>query len=254
MKKAFTLIELLVVIAIIAILAAILFPVFAQAKESAKNTQDISNARQIGIAVKMYLTDYDDTMPIFYMYNSEPPAGEPGHEGVEVQLYPYTKNDEIFKSPLDVNGPYTEEVDVPGSDSYWDAYGSSYRFTRCMYTVVAGESTQNNFPLDYNQTVVETSVEFPADTRVMRLEMLPWFEQTDSNNACEKYGYDCPDPYDYYREWSGRGGSIIFADGHAEFVTSAGRFDDIRVNPEGNRSGEENPEDDWFGTWYGACD
>ena len=60
MRKAFTLIELLVVIAIIAILAAILFPVFAQAKAMAKTTSTISNLKQVGTAVHMYATDYDD--------------------------------------------------------------------------------------------------------------------------------------------------------------------------------------------------
>ena len=59
-RKAFTLIELLVVIAIIAILAAILFPVFAQAKAAAKTTATISNLKQVGLAVHMYATDYDD--------------------------------------------------------------------------------------------------------------------------------------------------------------------------------------------------
>lgn len=63
MKKAFTLIELLVVIAIIAILAAILFPVFAQAKEAAKKTQAISNVKQMGTSTLIYAADYDDTFP-----------------------------------------------------------------------------------------------------------------------------------------------------------------------------------------------
>lgn len=63
MKKAFTLIELLVVIAIIAILAAILFPVFAQAKTAAKKTQSISNIKQIGTAILIYSGDYDDRYP-----------------------------------------------------------------------------------------------------------------------------------------------------------------------------------------------
>jgi prepilin-type N-terminal cleavage/methylation domain-containing protein len=65
-RKAFTLIELLVVIAIIAILAAILFPVFAQAKEAAKKTASLSNHKQFGTAVNIYLADYDDLLPLAF--------------------------------------------------------------------------------------------------------------------------------------------------------------------------------------------
>lgn len=66
-RKAFTLIELLVVIAIIAILAAILFPVFAQARKAARRTQGLSNARQITLGLIMYATDYDDHLPLRYL-------------------------------------------------------------------------------------------------------------------------------------------------------------------------------------------
>jgi prepilin-type N-terminal cleavage/methylation domain-containing protein/prepilin-type processing-associated H-X9-DG protein len=66
-RYGFTLIELLVVIAIIAILAAILFPVFAQAREKARQTQCASNARQVGLATNMYLQDYNETFPIGYL-------------------------------------------------------------------------------------------------------------------------------------------------------------------------------------------
>ncbi|HLK14176.1 MAG TPA: prepilin-type N-terminal cleavage/methylation domain-containing protein, partial [Fimbriimonadaceae bacterium] len=62
LKRAFTLIELLVVIAIIAILAAILFPVFAQAKAQAKRSVCLSNFKQVGLAILMYSNDADDTM------------------------------------------------------------------------------------------------------------------------------------------------------------------------------------------------
>lgn len=70
MRKAFTLIELLVVIAIIAILAAILFPVFAQAKEAAKKTQAISNIKQVATGTMIYAGDYDDLLPSAYSRRS----------------------------------------------------------------------------------------------------------------------------------------------------------------------------------------
>lgn len=253
LKSGFTLIELLVVIAIIAILAAILFPVFAQAKEAAKKTACVSNSRQIGMAVNMYLQDADGTMPIFYAYNSQPPAGQPGHKGVEVLLLPYCKNKEVFKSPLDAGGPYTA-VDVPGADTYWKAYGSSYRFTQCMYTIAAGESSANNTPYDFTRVVGESGIEYSAETRIMRLEMFPFFSRT-VDVGCARYGYDCDAPYNYYKKWGSTGGSMIFSDGHAKHIANAGQFDDTRVNPIGNKSGEATTDPNaWSGTWYSLCD
>src|SRR5882724_457674 len=72
-RQGFTLIELLVVIAIIAILAAILFPVFAQAREKARQTSCLSNNKQIGLAVLMYAQDYDEYYPMG-AYNTDPNA------------------------------------------------------------------------------------------------------------------------------------------------------------------------------------
>ncbi len=104
-RNAFTLIELLVVIAIIAILAAILFPVFAQAKSAAKKTASISNLKQIGLAWTMYGTDFDDTMMrvstagsgvTLYWWGSWDGAVLKPQEGL---LYPYTRNQGIQTDP-----------------------------------------------------------------------------------------------------------------------------------------------------------
>lgn len=97
-KAAFTLIELLVVIAIIAILAAILFPVFAQAKTAAKKTASLSNAKQIGTALQIYLGDFDDVFPYASAHPNEDPAGWWG-AGWTFKVQPYMKNFGIFRSP-----------------------------------------------------------------------------------------------------------------------------------------------------------
>jgi len=251
--SGFTLIELLIVIAIIAVLAAILFPVFAAAKERARATTETTQAKEIGMSVKLYLNDYDDTMPIFYAYNSVPPAAQPGHKGIEVELLPYTNDKTIFRSPFDIGGPFTGQ-DVLGANSYWQAYGSSYRFTQCLYTVVSGESTQNNVPYTFDRIVKDTEMAFPSETRVMRVEMMPWFAAA-LDPGCANYGYDCAAPYNYFKKWSNLGGSLVFADSHARFVVNSGQFDNTRVDVEGHKSGEADSDPNaWSGTWYSVCD
>jgi prepilin-type N-terminal cleavage/methylation domain-containing protein len=102
MKKrfhGFTLIELLVVIAIIAILAAILFPVFAQARESARQTTCLSNCKQIGISMAMYTADYDEKFPVQRADGLKTLAAG----GKEVTYYdalaPYIKNQQVWVDP-----------------------------------------------------------------------------------------------------------------------------------------------------------
>jgi len=145
MRKAFTLIELLVVIAIIAILAAILFPVFAQAKAAAKKTQALSNAKQLGLGVMMYNNDYDGMYDVgcpsawYYPGATNQPGG-----GWSWDISPYVKNAGIFSDPMDTPGkqswqtwfgspPPASVFEVSfASNGYMDSYklsGGSYTWT-----------------------------------------------------------------------------------------------------------------------------
>lgn len=100
-RRGFTLIELLVVIAIIAILAAILFPVFAQAKEAAKQSSCLSNQKQIGLATMMYATDNDDRYMAWAALSPPVNGGNSSFMPPELQAMPYVKNDRIWKCPSD---------------------------------------------------------------------------------------------------------------------------------------------------------
>ncbi|MEQ1935224.1 MAG: prepilin-type N-terminal cleavage/methylation domain-containing protein, partial [Fimbriimonadaceae bacterium] len=116
MKRAFTLIELLVVIAIIAILAAILFPVFAQAKEAAKKTSCLANVKQMGTAIFLYAGDSDDTLCQTSWESVL--TTQPYNPGGTYQIHwtylmqPYIKNYDIFVCPSDLN-PVTPKFPAP---------------------------------------------------------------------------------------------------------------------------------------------
>src|SRR5581483_8017016 len=99
-RRGFTLIELLVVIAIIAILAAILFPVFARAREQARRTACLSNMKQIGTALHMYAQDYDENFPQRYGDCCAVADFENGYQRTwKNMLMPYIKSKDVFKCP-----------------------------------------------------------------------------------------------------------------------------------------------------------
>ena len=95
-RRGFTLIELLVVIAIIAILAAILMPVFAQAREKARQASCLSNGKQMGLALMMYSQDYDERLPRVWTSQFGPNNGARDWKN---DILPYTKNTQIYRCP-----------------------------------------------------------------------------------------------------------------------------------------------------------
>lgn len=190
MKRAFTLIELLVVIAIISILAAILFPVFAQAKATAKQIACLSNMKQVGMATMLYLGDYDDmwfpvarhevlpgfapqTMWIGYDNNNAPCAS--GYCGVVYQpatnpvrpgmIDPYLKNESVKKCPMmppdfqmaiAFNGWYSS---FPSAYYATNPSAQGNEFGPASRDVVSDGSGINSFT-----SALSSEVEEPSDT------------------------------------------------------------------------------------------
>ena len=114
-RKGFTLIELLVVIAIIAILAAILFPVFAQAREKARAISCVSNLKQIGLSWSMYTQDYDETVVPYSVGGGSTTSAFPW----TFVLQPYIKNYQVYKCPDSQYAiGYTYNANIARSDGY----------------------------------------------------------------------------------------------------------------------------------------
>ncbi len=122
-NRAFTLIELLVVIAIIALLAAILFPVFARARENARRSSCTNNQKQIGIGILQYIQDYDETMPQQPNNDSQTVSVPPG-TGLSIadRIHPYMKSSQAWTCPS-----------TSGAAIY------SYHYSGCMNGVSAAD-------------------------------------------------------------------------------------------------------------------
>jgi prepilin-type N-terminal cleavage/methylation domain-containing protein/prepilin-type processing-associated H-X9-DG protein len=166
-KSAFTLIELLVVIAIIAILAAILFPVFAQAREKARQTSCLSNLKQIGLGLIMYQQDWDETVP----FNRECSNPIPGNvncvdgralRGWVDLVNPYVKNYGVFKCPSDPvqpiplpAGTLDQQGAVAVAGHVWNGPGGQFR---------SSYARNNNLANNGTNTAALAAIQFPATT------------------------------------------------------------------------------------------
>ena len=184
MKRAFTLIELLVVIAIIAILAAILFPVFAQAKLAAKKTKGLAQFKQVGTGLQIYLGDSDDTLPAyrFTVADGDPAinpyylslaAGDPKKATLESNgvktihaafynqtLQPYLKSNDLFKSTEYANAWVNFQDKRLPADAGFHSYGGQNSMAANLYLLKA----KSNSPTDTASMLSATAVEGPSDT------------------------------------------------------------------------------------------
>ena len=127
-QSGFTLIELLVVIAIIAILAAILFPVFAKAQEKAQQTACLSNEKQLGMGLMMYAQDYNNTFPQCYYYKNDT-SGTGGYEHWSGLISSYVKSKGVWVCPSSVNNgfaPANFDNTAAGTDATSNNNGDGY--------------------------------------------------------------------------------------------------------------------------------
>ena len=198
-RSGFTLIELLVVIAIIAILAAILFPVFAQAREKARQTSCLSNTKQLGLAFMQYNQDYDERLPNSYqgnpagvapnigavcvgdtsgktgkiggwMYSCGVTGGVTAYDPAQGSINPYTKNSQMFVCPSDASGQknsysLNQLVVSGGTDASGILYGIALaQFRGTANTILFGEEQDNGTLKGSNDAYMTVSTQPAAAT------------------------------------------------------------------------------------------
>jgi len=228
--RAFTLIELLVVIAIIAILAAILFPVFAQAREKARQTSCLSNEKQLGLAMLQYIQDYDEQFPLSNLQEL------PGQVGWANLLEPYVKSVDVYHCP-DFSEGVSEETLDQGAESTTYNYNTMLGYgdedVPKMASYIRSFSSQNLAAVQVVSQTVMLMEAFPYDASSGR----PWgLGYSCSGNIVKQFsvanlwGNPCSNmSLNYWPKgvnWDaqlgavqvhGGGGNYSFVDGHAKW-------------------------------------
>jgi len=213
-QRGFTLIELLVVIAIIAILAAILFPVFAQARASARKMICLSNMRQIGLAVHMYAQDNDGLYPsqqhdgVFVNLPGGPIVYPNIQQNYMDELYPYMKSTGIWACP----------EAKPHSSARKGGWKTGYHFNGAFLSNPPGCKAPNC------SGVAEAAVVEPSNTQIMResYDYYLWeqaYERPYGADApASKYGRDDCNGFKQFPSFHQGGSNLLVADGHAKWL------------------------------------
>ena len=210
-KRGFTLIELLVVIAIIAILAAILFPVFAKAREKARQIACLSNEKQIGLALLQYVQDNDEDFPV--RYTIVDPVDGHQHSWKD-ELYPYVKSYAVFKCP---SNPAAQVYDGAANKAVTPPAGFVAGYSMWLpennaFAQALGHGDASPQPLagldqpSSSLIIIETSWIFP-DTG----PYLGYTEPADTTNN------QVAGASSYNSGHSKNSGNIIYMDGHAKY-------------------------------------
>lgn len=222
-KRAFTLIELLIVIAIIALLSGILFPVFARARDKARQAACASNLKQIGLGLLMYMQDYDDRSPA--MENNG--GNSRGWAG---RMYPYVKNTQIFVCPSDQRARTGLGTTSVNGTNYAN-YLVSYAYNQSIRSATSGTIKEGVSLAGFTAPSL-TVMLFELDA--FSAPLLSVDEITSQGHAGSAGGgyvpvmgvMDNATGYGTFEETdlrhhAGNGGNWLFTDGHVKFINAS---------------------------------
>jgi prepilin-type N-terminal cleavage/methylation domain-containing protein/prepilin-type processing-associated H-X9-DG protein len=219
LSRAFTLIELLVVIAIISILASILFPVFARARENARRTSCVSNMKQIGLGIMQYVQDYDESYPPAYLETTSPaPQGAPlqwypGFWFWHEIVFPYTKSLQVYYCP---SSPGTTDTTTAFRQQYGANEllipGGNVGVANVVKMASINRSAETYLAMDSGNYVLTPALALAPANYVY----LPGVHAADGSIACSQNPAYAPADCESGRHFGGV--SMAFADGHVKWL------------------------------------